>query len=745
LGGAALATRYDELAREQRHLSTLYARLDQLRADAVEQLRGLRAQGGGGTHQWRYERDVFAARHEDRLAQLDAVEHNLCFGAVDRVDGTRDYVGRIGLADDSHNRLLIDWRAPAAAAFYQATPVEPLGLVRRRHLRTRDRSVVSIEDDLLDRAQLSDADRSTLSGEAALLATVSAPRTGRMGDIVATIQAEQDRVIRSDAAGVLVVDGGPGTGKTAVALHRAAYLLYTYRARLAHRGVLVVGPGDGFLSYIEDVLPALGESDVVLATPARLYPGVVATETEPAAVAALKGDLRMASVVAAAVRGRQRVPAADVPIRMDDADLTLSRRVCEQARTKARRSRRPHNSARSVFLRAVLTDLAQQLAGTEEPLGDAELRGLLEELRTHAAVFAAVAPLWARLTPEQLLADLYAAPDQIAAAGSTLTDGERALLHRQGAGWTTADVPLLDEAAELLGELPSRVSRGQAAEDQRREQEYARGVAELAGAGGYVDDETLAGRYAGQRARRSVVEHAAHDRTWAFGHVIVDEAQELSPMMWRALLRRCPGRSMTVVGDLAQAAARWGPSSWADVLDDQVAGRWRVARLTINYRTPAEIMTVAEDVLRAIDPTAEPPRSVRSSGRPPYSVRVAATDLLAAVSEQVAKCVAESAEGQLAVIAPAELVGDLARQLRDDVPDAFAGADPRGAVLTVLDVKGLEFDDVVLVEPMEIVGESERGLSDLYVALTRATQRLVVVHSAELPATLAQLRPNPGA
>lgn len=210
-------------------------------------------------------------------------------------------------------------------------------------------------------------------------------------------------------------------------------------------------------------------------------------------------------------------------------------------------------------------------------------------------------------------------------------------------------------------------------------------------------------------------------------------------MMWRALLRRCPGRSMTVVGDLAQAAARWGPASWADVLDEHVAGRWRIARLTINYRTPAEIMTVAEDVLRAIDPAAEAPRSVRSSGRPPHAVQVPPADLLTAVSVHVAERAKESTEGQLAVIAPTDLVADLAKRLRDDVPAAFAGADTRGAVLTVSDVKGLEFDDVVLVEPAAILGESKRGLNDLYVALTRATQRLVVVHSAELPATLAGL------
>src|SRR6266542_4162894 len=281
-----------ELEYEQAYVSILYQRLDTLRVRAAERL----------------ERDALVTRYRDRLAQLWSAESGLCFGRLDLADGTRRYIGRLGLADDDRESLLVDWRAPAARPFYRATPADPSGVVRRRHLRTKGRIVVDFEDDVLDLDALSDDERSGLSGEAALLAALNASRTGRMGDIVATIQAEQDRIIRSDLRGILVVEGGPGTGKTAVALHRAAYLLYTHRERLARRGVLVVGPNPTFLRYIEQVLPSLGETGVLLATTDELYPGVTATATEPPETAALKGSERMAGILAAAVADRQRLP-----------------------------------------------------------------------------------------------------------------------------------------------------------------------------------------------------------------------------------------------------------------------------------------------------------------------------------------------------------------------------------------------------------------------------------------------------
>jgi DNA helicase IV len=330
-----------ELEHEQAYVDTLYRRLDTLRERATGELERALGAEIGGNRQAMVDRDAFVARHSRRLAQLNAAEHGLCFGRLDRADGSHLYIGRLGLLDEDREPLLVDWRAPAAQPFYRATWADPEGVVRRRHLRTRGREVLGIEDDVLDPESLSDAEREGLTGEAALLAALTAHRTGRMADIVATIQAEQDRIIRSGLPGVLVVQGGPGTGKTAVGLHRAAYLLYTHRQRLSRRGVLVVGPNPTFLRYIEQVLPSLGESDVLLSTLGGLFPGVTATAAEPPEAAAVKGDLRMVEVLAAAVTDRQRVPEADVVVETGGQRLRLDPATCERARRLARDSGTP--------------------------------------------------------------------------------------------------------------------------------------------------------------------------------------------------------------------------------------------------------------------------------------------------------------------------------------------------------------------------------------------------------------------
>src|ERR687892_890797 len=334
-----------ELEQEQAYVSTLYRRLDTLRERAQTELERALGRDGGGNVQARVDRDAFVARHSRRLAQLNAAEHGLCFGRLDRVDGSHLYIGRLGLLDDDGEPLLVDWRAPAAQPFYRATWAAPDGVVRRRHLRTRGREVLGIEDDVLDPESLSDEGRDGLSGEAALLAALTASRTGRMTDIVATIQAEQDRIIRAELPGVLVVQGGPGTGKTAVALHRAAYLLYTHRQRLARRGVLIVGPNPTFLRYIEQVLPSLGETDVLLSTVGTLFPGVAATATEPLEVAAVKGDPRVVDVLAAAITDRQRVPDDDVLVEVGGQRLVLDTATAARARERARATGEPHNQA----------------------------------------------------------------------------------------------------------------------------------------------------------------------------------------------------------------------------------------------------------------------------------------------------------------------------------------------------------------------------------------------------------------
>src|ERR1700761_6525906 len=358
------ATGYSGALRaEQGYVTMLYGLLDQARARSEEELASVRGRGGaGGTHQARLERDVSAAEQEKRLAQLTLTERGLCFGRTDDEKQDTLYIGRIGLRDDDYELKLIDWRAPAARPFYAATPRNPAGLVRRRHIYTRLRQVTGVDDEVFDLDKLSEQDKATLSGEAALIAAVSSARTGRMADVVATIQAEQDRVIRAGLPGVLVVQGGPGTGKTVAALHRAAYLLYTHRRILERRGVLVIGPNATFLRYISQVLPSLGETDVVLSSMAELFPGVSAAPDDDPAAAELKGDLKMVGVLRRAVRDRQRVPAGDLEVTADAVRMTVPRAAVAAARDRARGMRRAHNVARRAFVTELLGHLARSEA-----------------------------------------------------------------------------------------------------------------------------------------------------------------------------------------------------------------------------------------------------------------------------------------------------------------------------------------------------------------------------------------------
>ena len=703
-----------ERAAEQRRLDVLYARLDELRAASEQALDRVRRQPTAGTPGARSERDAFAALHARRLSQLRGVEDRLCFGRLDLLDGERRYVGRVGLADDEHRQLLVDWRAPAAEPFYRATAVSPDGVVRRRHLSTRDRSVVGLEDEVLDLAAFDATEHgAVVAGEGSLLVALNAARGEHMRDIVSTIQVEQDRVVRAPLQGILIVQGGPGTGKTAVALHRTAYLLYTHRERIASSGVLLVGPNPRFLRYIDQVLPALGEADAaLLRTPGQLYPGVDATGTEPAEVAAVKGDARMATVIARAVRDRERLIRAPVTLRVGGPDVVLRPGDVRAAHDRARRSGKPHNAARVTFVRHLLGVLAAQLPGDDR----AEL---FDELRASADVRRELNWCWAPIAPERLLRDLYAAPDRLASAAPGLSPAERALLARdRSAPWTPADVPLLDEAAELLGPLDSSSGPSAAEAERRRDVEYAQAVLRESAAAGMVTAEQLADRWVVTGPTQSVAERAANDREWTFGHVVVDEAQELSPMQWRLLARRSPTRSMTVVGDLAQTGALHGPRTWREALRP-VGGRWTTEELTVNYRTPRQLMDLAAAVLRAAGVPARPPESPRVGRWEP--VFSATADLPAAVAEAVRTELETLAEGTVAVLA-----ASVPPRLRD-----LEGL--RVSVLSVSEAKGLEFDSVVLVEPAEVLAASPRGANDLYVALTRATQRLHVVHAAPLP------------
>lgn len=738
---------HPDLETEQAHLDLAYTRLDALRALARTRLETAMRQGNEGTHQNRSERDSFTSLYTDRLAALDAVESRLLFGRTDTDDGST-WIGRIGLTTEAQQVLQIDWRAPAAAPFYQATAARPLGVRRRRHITTEGRAVTALSDEVLD-PELAATDGSD-SSDSALLAALGAARTGRMGDIVATIQSEQDRIIRSTSKGALVVQGGPGTGKTAVALHRAAYLLYTHRDRLERSGVLVLGPTSVFLRYVEAVLPSLGETGVVLSSIAELVPGVVATHRDTDEVAALKGDAVMARVLDGAVRARQRVPARGVTMHVTDVDVRLSAQVIARAGRDARRDHEGHNAARVPFLNHVLNQAATRLARVRslDP-GDSYVREeLLDELRTTREVRRELNLLWMPLTATRVLQELLSRPAELAAAADgVLTPEQQALLIRPAdAPFTVEDVPLLDELAELIGDssVASDVDTARRAAEERRAEAFAARVLEssqsydsegLEAYSAMVSGEELASRFVESGPVLTLAERAAGDRDWAYGHVVVDEAQELSPMAWRAVARRCPSRSMTVVGDLAQTSNGAGARSWAQALDEVTHGVWRVEELTINYRTPARIARLADRVLAAMDRDVSAPRAVREGDHDPVDHRV--DDLEPGVVDVVRGLV--DLPGRSVVVAPVALVEPLRAALAVagvDVAAGVGGLDAAVAVMTATQVKGLEFDHVVVAEPA-VVGAGPSGLADLYVALTRATSRLDLVRTGPLPPSLA--------
>ncbi|MGK2879400.1 MAG: RNA polymerase recycling motor ATPase HelR [Mycobacterium sp.] len=711
----------DDLRSERHYVADLYVRLDTLRERAKRRFRGALREHGGTL----VERDAEVRALAREVKRLNIADNGLCFGRLDAVSGERFYIGRIGILDEdnSYEPVLMDWRAPAARPFYVATAASPENMHRRRQFRTRGRQIVDFTDEVLGRPTRDEG------GDAALLAAVNAPRGEGMRDIVATIQSEQDEIIRLDHPGVLVIEGGPGTGKTVVALHRVAYLLYTQRERIQNHGVLVVGPNPAFLNHISRVLPSLGETDVVFTTTGDLVPGlrVVAEDTPEAAQ--IKGSLQMLDVLAATIADRQRLPADPLPIELADVAMRIDAETAEWARDEARSSGLPHNEARAVFIEIitwVLTERAIARIGKgwlnrdNREAWENVRKNLLSELAESAQFTAALDELWPVLTPQTLLASLYESPQRLRAAAA-----HPALWRAHGTAWTVSDVPLLDELIDLLGRDKPTVD---AAEQQRKaDTAYAESVLEnMVAREDLMDDEDhllatdllyaedLADRFI-ERDTRDLAERAAADRDWTYRHVVVDEAQELSEMDWRVLMRRCPSRSFTVVGDLAQRRSAAGATSWDDTLEPYVPGRWIYRSLSVNYRTPAEIMTVAGALLAEFDPEVTPPESVRSCGVQPWSRQVAEDEIASAIDD---------------------FVRDEAG--RDGISVVIGPPGTPGAVLAS-QTKGLEFDSVLVVEPERILADGPRGAAELYVALTRATQRLGVLHLEPLPQALAGL------
>jgi DNA helicase IV len=694
-----------ELAREQEVLDRALARLEVLRAHALVRERDSLALAQAGTPQGLYERDVTALHTAVRRADLDAAGEGLVFGRLDLTEGTPLHVGRIGLRTDDQEPIVVDWRAPAAAAFYRATPADPQGVVRRRTITSRGARVVGVDDELLD----PEVDlEGTVVGDGAFLAAVSRERGPHMRDIVATIQREQDLAVRAPDDGALVVTGGPGTGKTAVALHRVAYLMYARRDWYGRRGVLVVGPSDVFVDYISAVLPSLGETSVRLASLAgvpTLPRALSLGGDDDAAAAVAKGSLRMATLLKRAVRalsGRERLQE----LRLERWGHAFAVPVQEQLRRRSQvgRSPRSHNAGHTAYVTALVEAAWREWerrpgAAAPEP-GDREDFG--RWLRHEPRFERAVAAAWPVLQAADVLAALRTGAVSLSRVAQDLYDeNEQAVLARSWpeAVLSAADVAIVDELDALLGPVPEPEPDPDDAWDEMVELDA------LAAEHGVT---TFADRY---RTARRVLEQ--DHRT--FAHVVVDEAQDVSPLQWRMLGRRARGATWTVVGD-------WAQSAWPAVGEIQAGletaigrARVRTVELSTNYRTSTEIAALAAHVLRRIDPSAVPPTAVRSTGaEPTWTV---ATSLVEAAGPLVDELLA-SVTGTVGVVVP--------RSLRTQVRHA----DPRVAVVDPWQVKGLEYDGCLVVAPELIVAEAlteVAGLRTLYVALTRATQRLAVL------------------
>lgn len=697
---------HPEIEAEQSYIDRAHRLLEQAR-DRARKLRGMVEVSRGGTTQARYERDAIEGSIQNRLGQLQLGSASLIFGRIDLDSHDQFHIGRLAVADEQQEPVVVDWRAPVAEPFYRATGRDPMGIVRRRHFVSRGRELLDIEDELFDLDQLDEG----FQGHGALLAALDQNRDGQLRDIVATIQGEQDEIIRDPLKGMLIVQGGPGTGKTVVALHRAAYLLYTHRFPLEGQGVLVVGPNRLFLRYIEQVLPSLGEAGVYLTVLADLladiFDDVRVTLPDLSDSAAVKGNERMVSVVADAIRDRERALRDDLVVGFGLVRLRISVAQSRGIVREARRRYRRHNAGR----RYVEREFFAALAASHHSQPDHD--NVRHRLRRDSRVLEALERMWPVLTPAQLLRDLFGSKALIAsAAGEHFSEEESLTLFRpRGESlsdyrWSDADVALLDEAYSGLG---PRLDRQRKARDPEI-------------------------------------------RT--FGHIVVDETQDHTPMALRMISRRSLNGSMTLVGDIAQATAPGAAANWDEVLNYMPTGasEHRVRELTLSYRIPAPNLELANKVLAVAAPELVPPKAVRSVGSPPRVVEVAGHPIASVQSlvEKAVSMVIEESDalegGSVAVIAPASLIEMVDESLRAKGVDYGRATTasrnisgplhPKIALVPVQLVKGLELDGTVVIEPATILDEEPQGLRALFVALTRSTKRLAIVHARPLPQVL---------
>ena len=700
---------HPELESERSYIKAAYEQVRKLRNSLSSSLQEMYYQEKGGTHQARAERDIVVNTTLERLNHLDFGELALCFGRIDHEvgpmsNGDRFYLGRIAVSDDSMEPLVVDWRAPVAEPFYRATALNPMGLTLRRHFQLDREDLVSIEDEPLS----GDVDVSNeLVGPGALYSAIDKARSGQMGDIVATIQGEQDRIIRSPLSGVLVVQGGPGTGKTAVALHRAAYLLYTHRARLESQRVLVIAPNPVFLKYIERVLPSLGESGVELTTITRMVEANRELRIAEEAEATVKADRRMVRFIEKAVLDRQRPLGSPIEVNVGSVTVVITKEMSAMAVRRGKRRSGTHNERVRIIENFLANELATEYIKKSEyyasldmdhkeegvaPLSPPELdqdevdqvAEIAREIRSDPVFTKAVGRIWPRLTPEDLLDDLYSHTALTKLAARDILTGEEISVlnstHVQGQ-LSDADLPLLDEALVHLGPYSKR--------------------------------QQLPAKY---------------------GHIVVDEAQELSYMQSRMIGRRTLSSSVTLVGDLAQSTAPYSVGSWSEIVEPIAVSikEWRYEQLSINYRTPSEILELAN---RLYDPQSMglmPTRAIRSTGVEPVIINCDSS-VTQCVTNAIISMAKELKIGLIGVVIPNHSECDESLIYRSISHVLSEHVDVKVDVRRFDQSKGLEFDGVIVTNPTRLVASKRTKKAAFFTAVTRATKRLsIIVESDEV-------------
>jgi DNA helicase IV len=696
---------------DERHFAAIAQSLEQSIADLSERLE-IERKAPGGIGQEAMDRDLEVHRLTARLRALRRFGLDLCLGHMVVAENHEPvYIGRLGLTDSTGQRLLVDWRSPVAEPFFGATHANPMGLTSRRRYRWTRGRISDYWDEVFTADEFA-GHQASLDDQSAFIASLGSNRSPRMRDVLGTIQADQDAIIRAGSRGALVVDGGPGTGKTVVALHRTAYLLYSDpRLQHQHGGVLFVGPHQPYLDYVADVLPSLGEEGVQTCTLRDLVAeGTSATIEADPEVARLKSSAELVQAIEKAVRFYETPPTEGMEVTTPWADLWLSTDDWAEAFAAAETGT-PHNEAREVILAELLTILADKHQEEDAEVAPELVRKSLQQNRE---LLTAVNQAWPLLQPTELVADLWSVPAYLRMCASWLQPEEvRALQRKQAQAWTVSDLPLLDAARQRLGDPEaSRRKRKQNAELAAEREQRAQVVDNLIAAG---DDEYgggLVSMLRGEDFHDILVDETATARTdldllaGPFAHIVVDEAQELTDAEWQMLLLRCPSRSFTIVGDRAQARHGF-TESWAERLERIGLDRITMAGLSINYRTPQEIMAEAEPVIRTALPDANVPTSIRSSGIPVIH------DSVAELNSILDSWLAESTDGIACVIGTRD-VGPMPARVRSLTPELS---------------KGLEFDLVLLVDP-ETFGSGIEGSVDRYVAMTRATQQLVILTSA---------------